>query len=224
MLIPPYFPEPLVVPENAADAPYDARLNFIRRVIWLHAISVVASVAASLYLTIPLTLDQCILFWLGCLAGHSTLRLLFRGNPGEAIATGILTIATVSATGLLAQSLHQLGWPILGIPLGLLGATLYLLICGRDFSFVGQYVFASLFTAAACFAVEGFQPQFMPKPGAAILSGLAWLAYHVYDLAMVLKRRRLNEPLCAATDLYGDLLNFFSYSARALQHWRLFKF
>ncbi len=224
MLIPPYFPEPLVVPENAADAPYDARLNFIRRVIWLHAITLSASVAAALYLTIPLTLDQRTLFWLSCLAGHSILRLLFRGKPGEALGSGILSIATVTATGLLAQSLHQIGWPILGIPLGLLGATLYLLICGRDFSFVGQFIFAALFTVATCFAVEGFQPRLMPKPGAAILLGLLWLAYHVYDLAMILKRRRLNEPLCAATDLYGDLLNFFSYSVRALQHWRLFKF
>jgi FtsH-binding integral membrane protein len=193
-------------------------------VIWLHAATVVASIAAAIYLFVPWGFNERIAIWLACLAGHSLLRLGFRGGRGEAICSGILSLVTVSATGLLGQSLYQLGWPVLGVPISLLGATLYLLICGRDFSFVGQFVFAGVFTIAGCFTIEGFQPQFMPRPGAAILMGLAWLTYHVYDLAMILKRRRLNEPLCAATDLYGDLLNFFSYSVRAIHHWRLFKF
>ena len=222
MFIPPYFPEPIVVPNNVSDAPYDPRLGFIRQVVALHALSGLATTALAFYIPWSLTLTESLIVFFACLTGHSLLRLAWGGRRTEGILSPALLPFTLVATALLGRALHAEGWPIFALPIGLLGATAYVAVAGRDFSFIGQYVIAGLFTILGCFGANWYDPRAMPHPWLGSFLGLAALAYYVYDLAMVLKRRRIDERLCAVSDLHCDLLNAFSYPIRVFHHWRKF--
>lgn len=222
MFIPPYFPEPIVVQDNVADQPYDSRLRFIQQVVALHAVCGACATLVAVYAPLQVRLDQSFASFFSCLAIHSLLRFVWGGRRIERNLNLILLPFTTVSTGLLGRELHRIDWPMAALPIGLLGAAAYVLLAGRDFSFVGQYVLAVLFTILGCFGANGIDPKALPHPWLGALLGSAALGYYVYDLAMVLKRRRMDEQLCAVSDLHCDLLNAITYPIRVFNHWRKF--
>lgn len=222
MFIPPYFPEPLVVPNNVADSAYDERLRFLRLVIAGHAATVAFALLVALFWPWRMAPQVVTGALLGALILHSLVRKLLAGLPQERLFQIALLPITLILTGLFGRELHDQGWPVLALPIGVLGGAVYTAISGRDFSFVGNYVLSGVFTIAGCFAATWIWPQNEHHPWLAALIGLVALFYLVYDLAMVLKRRRHGDEFLAVCDLYCDVLNLFSYIPRVIQHWKRF--
>ena len=164
MFIPPYFPEPIIVPRNVADQPYDSRLRFIQQVVALHAICGGLATLVAMYVPLKASLDQTVAAFLSCLVIHSLLRFVWGGRRIERNLNLILLPFTIVSTGLLGRELHRIDWPMVALPIGLLGAAAYVLFAGRDFSFVGQYVLAVLFTILGCFGANGIDPKALPHP------------------------------------------------------------
>ncbi|MBN8690876.1 MAG: hypothetical protein J0L72_08815 [Armatimonadetes bacterium] len=217
---PPYFPEPVVVPQNVASDGYDARLSFVRRVILVHALTVAIATALAIWLPIFLSREAAIMVLLGSIALLSAFRKILHGKIGIAPTTILATTAIIVSASQVAQYLERDGWPVMVLPLGVLGGLLYTIACGRDFSFVGQFVLAGLFTVLGCFGIAWAWPGAVTNPGLAGLFGVLSLLYYVYDLAMILKRRKSEEWAYAVADLYCDTLNVFTYLWRVVQHWR----
>lgn len=235
MNVQPYFPEPVTVSGNVAAEPYDDRLRFLRWVTAIHLATVVPVVViASLGLkeagaALAPVEGSVAPAWLPPIA----ILLLLSVSRKVHEATGLAWLDRAAVAVLLPAFLYLLGsaairvdqagvavWP-LAVAAGF--QAVYAFVCGRDFSFVGQFVLAALATIAISFGVGWFldQPTLPLSWGAAL--AVVWLFYHVYDLASLLQRRRLDEKILAVADLYRDVLNVFSYSFRVVQHWRRFR-
>ncbi|MBL8061282.1 MAG: hypothetical protein JNK63_11290 [Chthonomonas sp.] len=222
VFIPPYFPEPIVVPDNVADRDYDERWKFIRFVSGLFFCAGVCSILIAVFEPISMSLRDSALIFIGCLTLHQLFRALVGGKASERWLQALLLPLTMLSTGTLARNLHDAGWPVVALGVALVGAALYTGVAGRDFSFVGQYVLAGLSTILGCIALAAWFPALMPNVWAGMALGLAGLAYLVYDFAMILKRRRNDEKLSALADLHADLLNGVTYPIRVISHWRKF--
>ncbi len=222
MNIPPYFPEPIEIPGNASESRYAVRLGFIRRVLALHFATVGALVALVFESAkIPLNPAQGLV---GALAGLGALSVvrqlaLTRSKLDAFLSWLILPLFLVCLGRTLAWGEES------GVMLEVVGAGLaawfgYAVLCGRDFSFIGQF-------GVALIATIGFAGWTVVQVGCsvssaalALLVAVAVLFYLTYDLAMITKRRRPDEVWAAVCDLYRDLLNGITYSGRVLQHWR----
>jgi len=221
MNVPPIFPEPISVPGNAADASYDVRLHFVRRVVFGHAAAWAAVAAAAAALPVrPDRLEALGAFSLvvmGIL--HFTRRFHRRGHLDRWFGAGLFTLLLVlmAWTG---SALHHTGWPVAALPAVALGMGLYTLLAGRDYSFVGQGVLVGAALAAGMVGgvLLGVWPASFAILGLGI--GLPYLAYAVYDLAMILKRRRPDEVALSVVDLFRDFLNFTTYGLRIIRHWQ----
>ena len=222
VFIPPYFPEPIVVPDNVATRSYDERRRFIQTVSGLFFLAGIASALVATLHPLSLPLQESVLVFLACLVAHQLFRALLGGrSPERWLQAGFLPI-TILFTGTLTRNLHEVGWPVCALGITLAGAALYTALSGRDFSFVGQYVLAGLATILGCVGLSVWTPDLLPNLWLGIGLGLGGLAYLVYDFAMILKRRRMDEPLSALADLHCDLLNGITYPIRVLIHWRKF--
>lgn len=221
MNVPPIFPEPITVPGNAAEAPYDVRLRFVRRVIAGHAAAWSAVAVAAAWLPDRVDRIEPILgFALIVMAIlHFTRRFFRRGHLDRwfgAALFGLLLALLAWAGG----ALHRTGWPVAVLPAAALGMGLYALAAGRDFSFVGQGVLVGLGLAAGLVAGV-FAGVWSPADAVLGLGvGVPFLAYAVYDLAMILKRRRPDEVALSVVDLFRDPLNFTTYGLRVIRHWQ----
>jgi FtsH-binding integral membrane protein len=91
------------------------------------------------------------------------------------------------------------------------------LFAGRDYSFFGIYVLTLIFTALSL-AVFTIATDIVMSQGFAIFVVVAgMLFFWVYDLAMILRRRKPKETIAAALDLYRDTLNFIGYPVRIMR-------
>ena len=219
MVVPNYIPDPIEIPGNVTEQPYRVRLTFIRRVLSLHLLSAAGVVGVALS-PIPMvglpTIALCLLIMLvlACF-----VRINMRGKKAEVIFSIVLLPGLLVLVGLTLKALGHAGLPVWSMAVGLIAAYTYALICGRDFSFVGQLVLALI--ASSTF-IAGIS-LWLGHPGlyAAEALGLnaAYLIYYVYDAASLMSRRRLGEELAAVVDLYRDVLNFFGYVPRVVHHW-----
>lgn len=219
MNVPPIFPEQIVIPGNIADAAYTVRLGFIRRVVYLHLIPVALTAASSLYWLEP-PFARWWMLWLGSLAVLSSLRAFTSPRSLALAAHWTALLLCCFTTGQFARELRYDGFATVLVVVAALAATLYAALCGRDFSFVGQFVMAWLAIILGAIALRVFSPL----TGGEVVSGwvlaTAWLFYFVYDLAALLTRRRSGDEVFAVTDLVRDLLNFVTYPWRVVKHWR----
>ncbi|MFN3729081.1 MAG: hypothetical protein ACK4XJ_05150 [Fimbriimonadaceae bacterium] len=220
--VPPYFPEPLTVPQNVADAPYDARLRFIRLVIVGYVLSVGAVVAVALS-SIPGRPGPVAITGLAAtLLALSMIRIATRLKPVEQVLSAVLTPALVYFGGLVARDAIAHGAPIWVIGAFAAYALLYVALAGRDFSFLGLYLVAVGATVVTAFGLAGR----LGWPGAfvgwSVVAAVGFGFYFVYDFAMLLTRRRRYEVWAAVLDLYRDVLNILTYSIRVYRHWRRF--
>lgn len=222
MNIPPYFPEPIEIPGNASESRYTVRLGFIRRVLALHFLTVGAVVSVVLESDqIPLNPAQALVGTLLGLGAMSVIRqLAINRSKLDAILSWLILPPFLICLGRMLAWGGESG-AMLEVPLaGLIGWFSYAVLCGRDFSFIGQFGVSLI--AALGFA--GWNVMQVGQPLStttfAFLGTGAMVFYLTYDLAMVTKRRRPDEVWPAVCDLYRDLLNGITYSGRVLQHWR----
>jgi hypothetical protein len=202
MYVPNFIPDPLEIPGAVTQRPYRERVGFIKRVNALHALSMLA-VAAALLAPMPVLEPGSALVFLGvCLLLFSMLRTVERGRQVEAAVSAILLPVALLAVAVAVRSLVEAGVPAWSPAVGVACAVIYAMLCGRDFSFVGQYLLALVVSTVA------------------LGLNAVILFYFVYDTASLLARRRPGEELAAVADLYRDVFNFFGFGVQMGRHWR----
>jgi hypothetical protein len=219
MYVPNYVPDPIEIPGNVTEEPYMVRLRYVKRVAALHVASllVVIGIAHS-----TVSLPARISWWplAVMIMGLAIVRITLRRGPLESKTSTWLLLPLLVAVGQALNPIQANGWPLWTVAIGPSCALIYSLVCGRDFSFMGQY-FLSLIASSLFIALASLVwPYSVPLPRGALLVNAAYLTYWVYDLASLLARRRLGEELAAVVDLYRDVLNFLGYIARCVGHWR----
>lgn len=217
------FPEPETVPGNVAVAGYDERLLFIRQSLAVYSATCGAVAAAALALPSRWGWVESLALYLVGLIVLSAQRRLVTGPKSLFAELAVLT-PTLLGLALLLQHVHEANWPVwvFGLTSACIG--LYTALCGRDFSFLGMFVLATVGMSATLVASKWLFGVTWMELWTAFALGIAHIAYVAYDLAALLCRRRSGEHVQAAIDLYRDLLNFTTYSVRVLRHWQGYKF
>lgn len=219
MIVPNYVPDPVEVPGNVTEMPYRDRLAFIRRVSILHLASVawIAGVVVAPNPPVPLRTSGEVFF--ACLLMLSLIRIALRGQRVEALVSAAFLPILLSLAGLFAEGLIAANIPIWAGAISISCAVIYSLLCGRDFSFVGQFFLAGI--ASTVIIAAGATQIGLDHAHAAIALGInaAVLLFYCYDLASLLSRRRIGEEFAGVVDLYRDVLNVFGWTIRVVQHW-----
>ena len=220
------FPEPVTVEGCVASCEYSKRLEFTRAL--LIGFVITWALIAAMVITLPL-IDgwgklQYGLTAVGLGLLSTIIRKLLHLGPWDARVSPFITILILAAVAGYLKAFHASGWPIWLLslpPLSILG---YILLCGRDFSFLGMAVLGFIACAIAYLAMAAFGT--LPWIYMWEASGLAILFHFFvsYDLAMIMKRRQPREVIEGVCDLYRDPLNFFTYGIRVWSHWRRYRF
>lgn len=214
--------------EIVADSDYSARTRFVRFVA-------LANLASQV---VPALL---LVYWLA----EGPNRFLVGMSTSGIFLAGVLSFAALAATRRAPLWVHLVllagtwffGTAAVTLALAPLGeaaplfvkscgwvmvaawfaALWYVTLAGRDFSFLGVAAFAmgsaSLMAAGWAFATELTWSEALT---AAIVC-ISLVSYWVFDLAMILRRRRYREEVQAVVDLYRDLLNFVGFPVRLLR-------
>jgi FtsH-binding integral membrane protein len=217
--VPNYIPEPLEVPGNVTQEPYPRRLAFLRRVGALHLLSILV-IAVIATLPVPDVEISMLGVWLAAaLLGLSLLRIAIRGSRNEGLLSSAILPVVLGLAGVLIKQLWDVGIPAWSAGVGVAAAVAYAMLCGRDYSFVGQFMLALI--ASSVLLAGVIVALGMSREAGAIALGwnAVFLFYYVYDLASLQARRRLGEELGAVVDLYRDVLNVFGYVFRVIHHW-----
>lgn len=219
MYVPPFVPQQIEISGNIATEPYLVRIGFIRRVVFLHLLSVGIVLGLS-YLPRTMTLFQSGGLALIALLGLSLVRGLVKGKQYEQVLSALIAPILFLGLSQVVALGPELGWPQWIVGVGPVAITIYTLACGRDLSFMGMFVICGAFNVAL---LAGLQFAGVIEPfimWEAIAIGVAYIFFFVYDLAALLTRRRLGEEVGAVLDLYRDVLNFTTYTVRVIRHWR----
>jgi hypothetical protein len=220
MVVPNYIPDPIEIPGNVTLQPYRVRLRFIRRMQALQIASIFIVAGLANLNQVPLIpLWPALITLLAWLIALCLVRIGLRSTRSEVVFSSVLIPILLALVTLAARSVIHAGAPLWAVVFGPVFAYVYSLFCGRDFSFVGQFVLsliASTVAVAAVILVMGHQGLYALE---AIGLNAAFLTYFVYDGASLLSRRRVGEEIAAVTDLYRDVLNIFGYVPRVVHHW-----
>ncbi len=220
MYVPNYIPPPIEVPGNATEKSYLVRLGFVRRISVLHFLSLLLIGGISM-LALPSLPILTVCIALGCvLLALSLVRIGTRATRNDLLISCALLPLLIMVLAMLVRLLNHGGMPVGGLAVGVGCSVLYALSCGRDFSFVGQYLM-SLIASTVILAVAATALGFGAHEAAFLLgSNAIFLFYVVYDLASLLARRRIGEEAAAVVDLYRDVFNVFGYIVRVARHWK----
>ncbi|MDX2065952.1 MAG: hypothetical protein SFX74_09445 [Fimbriimonadaceae bacterium] len=218
MIIPDYIPEPLEVPGNVHDGPYAERVTFNRRVALTFTGCVGAAALVSQWLpqsdrpahemATNALAGPCFVAWCGLLA---LLRIEYRGTQPETRAMSLSLPITGTLFGWLLATYPAL----MAIPVGSAVFCAVLLLSGRDFS----HPFGAVVTALAVGAMHPIIPH-APEPGRWWALVILGVTYFTFDFWCLAYRRRADEPIAAAHDLFRDYLNILGYVVRVIRHWR----
>ncbi len=220
MHVPNYVPDPLEVPENVTEQPYQDRIAFVRRVAAFHGVSVCLVIAVALSPMPGVSLVAATTFLSMLLVILCLIRIAFRGVRADLMASLFLMPPLLLVCGVTVSSWSRQGFPVWSAGVGLLCALLYTFMCGRDFSFVGQFVLALIVSSALVSVFVILLNLDRSKAGHALAWNGCYLLYYVYDSASLLARRRVGEELASVVDLYRDVLNVFGWVVRVVAHWR----
>lgn len=224
MHIQPYFPEQLEVSKNAAAERYIVTLSYIRAVMAGHFVSVLAVILVALVLNPILDWQGAVIVFFGSLLLLTIVRRVLNGGWLDNGLSLLLMVPTVWSLGAMARTGLDAGFP-LWIPLvGYITASAYGALCGRDFSFVGQFVITTVVLSATVVSTTLLGMVEWHDSLLWWLVGEVYAFFFIYDLAALLSRRRLGEEPAAVADLYRDLLNFLTYSVRVYLHWKRYRF
>lgn len=222
MIVPNYVPNPIEIPGNVTEKPYRVRLGFIRRVESLHLISLIL-VALVAWQGPSVAVNLTLPFLAASLLALALLRVALRGSVPEWVISGAVLLPVLGVLGLLLGELQRQGLPVWAPGVGALAAFIYSFLCGRDHSFVGQWVLSLLASSLTIAAITNHY-KLPPEAGLqALLFNAGYMTFLVYDLASLLSRRRLGEEIGAVADLYRDIYNVFGYVVRVIRHWRMHK-
>lgn len=228
-IVAPIFPEPVTVTGNAADQGHFVAVRFIRAVGTLHLLSLFL-VAGGMWLWLKpavqawlaATIDAELLYVLTIVL-CAGLALSRERSPWAQALILLATIAVTTAWISLSASLMHDSFPLFVdtfvAAFGIQAAALlaYLWGSGRDLSLFGA--FALVWPVTCAFLVGmAFTTEITFSEGFTLLVVLtAMLFYWVYDIAMVLRRRRPNEVVAGAVDLYRDVFNFVGLPVRFMR-------
>lgn len=220
MVVPNYVPEPIEIPDNVTEQPYAVRVQFIRRMQAYQAISIVAVGAiAALWQSPKVSLGGSLLILLAMLIVLCLIRIGTRRTRREVTLSSIFLPVLLVLVAVAVNRAYFAGFPVWAPLFGVGLAYIYTLVCGRDFSFVGQFVLSLIASSVALAALS----LAMGHQGLYAAEALGWnavfLSYFVYDGASLLSRRRVGEELGSVVDLYRDVLNFFGFVPRVVHHW-----
>jgi FtsH-binding integral membrane protein len=219
MYVPNYVPDPIEIPGNVTEEPYRIRVAYIKRVATLHFVSllVVQGIAYS-----PPLLPANLSWWpvAVLILALAVIRVALRRGLREATVSTYLLVPLLLVVGIALHPVQASGFPLWTLLLGPGCGLVYALLCGRDFSFLGQYLLSLIASSTAIAALWVGAPSSVEGARYALLANGAYLSYWVYDLASLLARRRRGEELEAVVDLYRDVVNFLGYLVRCLGHWR----
>lgn len=220
MYVPNYVPEPLEVPGNITLEKYRYRVNFIRKVVLWHAVSV----AVLTVWTVLAPKTGSAAFWGICLVGAilaaDFARIALRGGDSEWWVSAGFLLPILTFFGLLLNHWIEGGFPAWASVIGCVCLTIYTLVAGRDFSFPGAFALSWPVSSLIVFLVA--RAMELPTSGivGALVLNSVTLGYLIFDLASLLPRRRRNEVAGAVADLYRDVFNIFGYVPRVITHWR----
>lgn len=228
-VVAPIFPEPVTVSGNAADQGHFTAVRFIRAVGTVHLLSLTLVAGA-----LRFWLEPAVQTWLAATIDAElpyvlTIVLcvglaLSRERPAWAQTLILLaTIVVVTAWGSLWASLMHDSFPLFvntfAVAFLIQAAALlvYLWASRRDLSLFGAFVLVwpvtcSFLIGAAALTEVSFSEGLTLL---VVLTGM--LFYWVYDIAMVLRRRRPNEVVEGAVDLYRDVFNFVGLPIRFMR-------
>lgn len=147
------------------------------------------------------------------------VRTMARGSRIERVSSLVLSPFVVAGYGLLFNALLDRGVPVWGLPIGLTACTVFALLAGRDFSFIGQFAASQVASAAVIAAVSISLGLSHARSAAAFGINAVFILYFVYDLNSILSRRTKGEEIHAALDFFRDIFNFIGYFIRCWHHW-----
>jgi len=222
--IQPYFPEQIEIEGNVASESYNDTLRFIRLTSAGHAVSVAAVVAVAVLMEPLVSAKAAVAVFLACLLALTLVRRLSKSRKADLYLSIAILVPTLWSLGTSVRIVSDSGSPVWILGASYCFALLYTVFCGRDHSFVGQFVISSLATAVLVFSGPVF--DFFPWSETILwfVVAEAYLFFYVYDSAALLSRRKTSEHVTAVADLYRDLLNFLTYTVRIVAHWRKFRF
>lgn len=220
MIVPNYIPDPMEVPGNVTLEDYRYRVTFIRRVTLLHLVSV-GVIALLANHNWP---HSGVWPVLGCLALVLVLldfwRIAARGSRTEAVVSSVFLPTVVAFVAWSAAEISRLGLPAWAPLAGVVAATIYTLLCGRDYSFMGCLFLSWIASSVAIAALALKLGLGVHEAAIALVANTVYLVYYLYDLASLMSRRRRGEEWAAVIDLYRDVFNVFGYVVRCVRHWR----
>ncbi len=218
MYVPSYVPEQIEIPGNVAEARWSIVVGFVRRVLFLHFLTLLCIILIG-YLPIGAApLEASLPLLAASLIGLSIMRNIGKGKSWEQILSALAAPTLFISLGQIVAHFGQHGWPAWSISVGPAVAVAYVVIAGRDLSFLGMFVFSAGVSSVVLCVWSGEMGRRELFQTLAV--NLAYLFFYVYDAAAILTRRRLGEDWGAVLDLYRDTLNFITYPLRVWKHWR----
>ncbi|MBS1712957.1 MAG: hypothetical protein JST30_01330 [Armatimonadetes bacterium] len=222
MYVPPYFPEPITVSGNVADARYRERVRFLRTVVGRHFLSVAVVAAFGLWRPFEGTTTFWAFAFAAGLVALTFVRRTASGSRWDGAVSLAVLLPVLAFAGLWLRGLDDNEFPVFSFAVVSSALGAYSLFCGQDFSYTGQFVLCNVASALFCVSMTlaGRVPGWNAAAGWAV--GALYTFYYTYDLSMIVKRRRPDEAWAAVADLYRDLINFSTYPVRVFLHWRRF--
>jgi len=212
------------VPNNTDEHSYGLKVRFIKRCLFGHVASVVITTLCAIFITLPLTDPQLATILFGVLIALTTIRFVFKAGRTEQLLSSLIMLAAMPLIGQLAKDIQLGGFPIVAIPITSLLIGIYTAAVGRDFSFPGLVGVCSTVLAVVLWILRAQGVAMVEMVALGWFFGTAYVAYIAYDLAMILRRRTPSEIPSVVADFLRDLLNFLTYPARVIVHWRGYKF
>jgi len=220
MVVPNYVPEQIEIPDNVTEQPYAVRVRFIRRMQAYQMISFgVVALLAAFWPATEVRLSVALLILLAVLIVLCVIRIVARSTRREATMSAALMPILLAFVGIAANRAYAVGFPVWSVLFGLGFSYIYAILCGRDFSFVGQFVLSLIASSVALAALSLAMGHRGTYAAEALGWNAAFLSYYAYDCASLLSRRRIGEELGAVIDIYRDVLNIFGYVPRVVHHW-----
>lgn len=218
MYVPSYVPEPIEISGNVAEQKWSVVVGFVRRVSVIHFVTLLLIIGLAMLPIASAPLGASLPMLATTLVGLSITRNVGKGKRWEQVLSALLAPTLFLSLAQVISHYSQRGWPTWSLALGPAIAVAYVLIAGRDLSFLGMFVFSAIFSSLATgYAVSGLGGKFVVET---LAINLGFLFFYVYDLAALLTRRRLGEEWGAVLDLYRDVLNCITYPIRVWRHWK----
>ncbi len=218
------FPEPYTVPGNVDEEPYSVKVRFIKNALLGHSLTMLAIGIFSFWPIWQLSATDLVISLAAVLVALTTSRYFLRHGRLEQIASVALLLLAIPLLGQLGHDIRYIGYPIESLLIAGLSIGIFTLAVGRDFNFTGMVVVCSITTLG--FLVLATARGFIDPAALAFswLIAVIYLIFVAYNLAMILKRRRVSDLPSVPADFLRDLLNFTTYPLRIFAHWRSYKF